>query len=105
MLELESSQDQELLAFETNAQLWRLEVHRFANALSEQAAFGTAPDQALHTGAMVALDGIEMEIGRFQTFATSNPDRPLDALVRLAEVAVALQAARTRLTSALKFND
>lgn len=105
MIELESSQDRELVVFETNAQLWRLEAQRFATALSEQAAFGSEPDRALHTGAMVALDGIEMEIGRFQKFATINPGHALDALVRLAEVAVALQAARTRLTSALKFND
>ena len=93
--------ESQIHTFEVNAQLWRLEATRFAESLSEETAFGAKPGSSVRTDALVAIDRIEMEIGRFQTLSVSQKGAALPKLVRLAEVAVTLQSARRRLAGAL----
>ena len=88
-----------LQTFETNAQPWRLEAVRFAHLMSVDAL--SAPSGGVRTDALVALDGLELEIGCFQRFGGDRKGVAVEVTVRLAEVAVALQTARTRLRSAL----
>jgi len=91
----------DIAQFEDNAALWRLETNRQLQLLLEDQAIGL--DDAQHrASAQVALEGIGFEIDRFQAFTGSNPGLPLDLLIRLAEVAMALETVRRKLAKALR---
>lgn len=90
----------EILQFEANAALWRLEADRHLHRLLEDQAIGLDGTQH-RAGAQVALEGIGFEIDRFEAFTRRTPGLPLDLLIRLAEVAMALETIRRKLTRAL----
>ena len=92
--------DPQIMAFEENAHLWRLEVDRLVTKLRESQAFGETDDSVL-AKSRTTIEGIQLEIQRFQRFTSENSQPGLDLLVRLAEVAVALQTALRRLQGVL----
>ena len=90
----------DIAQFEVNAALWRLEIDRHVRQLLEDAAMDGAAEQQL-AAARVALEGVGYEISRFRDFVDRHSGFPLDMLVRLAEVATALETARRNLKRAL----
>ena len=91
----------DIAQFEVNAALWRLEIDRHVHHLLEDAATGER-DEAHVKAAEVTLEGVGFEISRFKEFVERHSGFPLDVLVRLAEVATALETARRLLVRALQ---
>jgi len=91
----------EVLQFETNAGLWRLEIDRHAFRLREGQAFG-ATDTATTEAAAVALEGVAFEIDRLQAFARTHSGLSDAMVIRLLEAGVALETARRSLERALQ---
>ena len=90
----------DILQFETNANLWRLEVGRHAHRILEERAVGlyVATEQA---DANVALEGVVFEIDRLQAFARQHPGIPDVSVLRLAEAGLLLETGRRKLVKAL----
>lgn len=92
--------DPDIVQFEVNAALWRLEIDRHVRQLLEDAAVDGAAEQQI-AAAKVTLEGVGFEITRFRDFVDRHSGFPMDMLVRLAEVATALETARRSLQRAL----
>ena len=90
----------DIAQFEVNAALWRLEIDRQVRKLLEDNAAGEAAEAHLHA-ARVTMEGVGFEISRFQDFVSRHTGFALDMLVRLAEVATALETARRQLARAI----
>lgn len=90
----------DIAQFEVNAALWRLEIDRRVRKLLEDNAADEVAAEYLQA-ARVTLEGVGLEISRFQDFVVRHTGFSLDLLVRLAEVATALETARRQLALAI----